>query len=83
VRAPAEEGKTGGAVTDTFPRQYARTRGFNLGLPRAFSLASDGSRVAFLRSAAGDDPLAGLWVFDPASGQEMAVFDPAKLGGSE
>ena len=70
-------------MTDTFPRQYARTRGFNLGLPRAFGLASDGSRVAFLRSAAGDDPMAGLWVFDPASGQEAVVFDPATLGGSE
>lgn len=70
-------------MTDSFPRQYARTRGFNLGLPREFKLAADGSRATFLRSAAGDDPLAGLWAFDPALEQERAVFDPAALGGSE
>ena len=49
-------------MTDSFPRQYARTRGFTLGLPRAFRIADDGSRVTFLRSRAGDDTVAGLWV---------------------
>ena len=37
-------------MADSFPRQYARTRGFNLGTPRSFSVADDGSRVAFLRT---------------------------------
>ena len=27
-------------MTDSFPRQYARTRGFSLGLPRAFRIAT-------------------------------------------
>lgn len=64
-------------MTDSFPRQYARTRGFNLGLPRAFRIADDGSRVAFLRTRSGDDTVAGLWVLDVATGQEREVYHPA------
>ena len=63
-------------MTDSFPRQYARTRGFDLGLPRSFSIASDGSRVAFLRTARGDEPLASLWVLDVADGRERLVHGP-------
>jgi dipeptidyl-peptidase 4 len=63
-------------VTESFPRQYARTRGFNLGLPRAFRIADDGSRVAFLRTRAGDDTVAGLWVLDVATGEEREVYHP-------
>ncbi|MEO8477716.1 MAG: prolyl oligopeptidase family serine peptidase [Actinomycetota bacterium] len=63
-------------MTESFPRQYARTRGFNLGLPRSFSIASDGSRVAFLRTATGEDPLASLWVFDVAADRERLVHGP-------
>lgn len=63
-------------MTESFPRQYARTRGFNLGLPRSFSIASDGSRVAFLRTAVGEDPLASLWVYDVAAGRERLVHGP-------
>jgi dipeptidyl-peptidase-4 len=63
-------------MTESFPRQYARTRGFNLGLPRAFTVAAGGSRVAFLRSRAGDDTTAALWVYD-VGGDERVVFDPA------
>ncbi|MDH5314283.1 MAG: S9 family peptidase, partial [Actinomycetota bacterium] len=62
---------------DSYPRQAARTRNFNLGVPRAFQLAHDGSRVAFLRTRAGDDPVAGLWVLDVGSGVEREVFHPA------
>ena len=64
-------------MSDTYPRQAARTRNFNLGLPRAFHIADDGSRVAFLRTRAGDDTVAGLWVLDVASGEEREVFHPA------
>ena len=60
-------------MPDSFPRQYARTRGFNLGLPRSFQVASDGSRVAFLRTPAGDDSLASLWVYDVAQERERCV----------
>jgi dipeptidyl-peptidase 4 len=63
-------------MTDSFPRQYARTRGFNLGLPRSFSIASDGSRVAFLRTPRGDDPLASLWVLDVPDARERLVHGP-------
>jgi hypothetical protein len=44
------------AAPDSFPRQHARTRRFTLGVPRRFSVAPDGGRVVFLRSA-GDDPV--------------------------
>ena len=63
-------------MTDSFPRQYARTRGFTLGLPRAFRIADDGSRVTFLRSRAGDDTVAGLWVLDVDTGEERELFHP-------
>jgi len=32
--------------------------------------------VAFLRSAAGDDPVTSLWVFDVPTARERMVFDP-------
>ena len=68
---------------DSFPRQNARTRHFMLGRPRSFSVADDGSRVAFLRSRSGDDPLGCLWVFDVDAAQERLVFDPAAEMGDE
>ncbi len=61
---------------DSFPRQVARTRRFTLGAPRTFQVADDGSRVAFIRSRAGDDPEGSLWVLDLDSGEERAIFDP-------
>jgi len=71
-------------MDDQYPRQHARTRGFNLGLPRAFTVAEDGARVAFLRTAAGDDPAASLWVYDvDGDGVERVVFDPATSGAEE
>lgn len=63
-------------MTDSYPRQSARTRGFNLGLPRAFTIADNGSRVAFLRSATGTDPLASVWVLDVEGGRERLVYCP-------
>ena len=71
-------------MSDHYPRQHARTRGFNLGLPRAFTVAEHGSRVAFLRTAAGDDPAASLWVFDAVQGGgERVVYDPAQVERDE
>ena len=64
---------------ETFPRQNARTRGFTLGVPRDFSVAADGSRVAFLRSKAGDDPVNDLWAFDVAEARERLVVDASSL----
>ncbi len=66
-------------MADTFPRQYARTRRLTLGEPRSFVVSSDGTRVVFARSGAGDDPVNGLWVFDVDSGEEIHVVDAADL----
>lgn len=63
-----------------FPRQQARTQRFVLGPPRAFTISPDGSRIAFLRSFAGDDPTTGLWVLDLPEGRERLVFDPRGAG---
>ena len=68
-------------MADSFPRQKARTRDFTLGAPRSFEVAADGSRVVFLRSAAGDDPQTSLWVFDTAQRRERLVVDPATILG--
>ncbi|HET7051459.1 MAG TPA: prolyl oligopeptidase family serine peptidase [Solirubrobacteraceae bacterium] len=66
-------------MTDSFPRQKARTRDFTLGEPRSFEVAADGSRVVFLRSPAGDDPQTALWVFDVAEQRERPVADPTTI----
>jgi dipeptidyl-peptidase-4 len=66
-------------VTDSFPRQHARTQRFTLGEPRTLTVSPDGRRVVFLRSAAGDDPVNALWVMDAASGDERCVADPRLL----
>ncbi|GAA3435424.1 S9 family peptidase [Kutzneria kofuensis] len=60
----------------SFPRQQARTQRFSLGVPRAFTVAPDGSRVLFLRSASGTDRRTGLWSLDVESGRETPLFDP-------
>jgi dipeptidyl-peptidase 4 len=64
-------------MADSFPRQYARTRRFTLGVPHAFSVFSD--RVLFLRALSGSDPRTDLWVLDLASGTERQIVDPAGL----
>ena len=66
-------------MTESFPRQQARTRRFSLGVPRSFRVAPDGGRVAFLRSKTGTDPLTCLWQLHVATGQEELVADPAAL----
>jgi dipeptidyl-peptidase-4 len=66
-------------VTDTFPRQHARTQRFTLGEPRNLTVSPDGTRVVFLRSAGGSDPVNALWVLDVESGAERLVADPRAL----
>jgi dipeptidyl-peptidase 4 len=70
-------------MTESFPRQQARTRRFTLGAPRAFQVSPDGERVIFLRSKAGDDPVTCLWEADAATGAERLVADPRALGADE
>jgi dipeptidyl-peptidase 4 len=66
-------------MTESFPRQQARTRGFTLGVPRAFHVSPDGQRVLFIRSKAGSDPVNCLWELHLASGEERVVADPLAL----
>src|SRR5689334_3633151 len=68
-------------MTESFPRQDARTRRFTLGVPRAFRVSPDGARVAFLRTQGGGDPVTCLWVLDVADGTERLVANPRTLGG--
>jgi dipeptidyl-peptidase-4 len=70
-------------MTESFPRQEARTRRFTLGVPRAFRISPDGARVAYLRTKGGGDPVTCLWVLDVGSGAERLVADPGTMGGGE
>ncbi|WP_122616064.1 prolyl oligopeptidase family serine peptidase [Streptomyces sp. Tu 4128] len=70
--------------SDSFPKRHARTQRFTLGAPRSFTVAPDGSRVAFLRSGTGTDRANSLWVLDVDGGTEHVAADPrALLGGAE
>ena len=67
---------------ESYPRQEAATRRFRLGAPRAFAVAPDGRRVAFIRSAGGRDPVGSIWVAeaDGSSGLvERMVVDARQL----
>ena len=65
-------------MSDTFPRQHARTQRFTLGDPRNLVVSPDGARVVFARSRAGDDPVNCLWVLDAATGEFLSAgaFSP-------
>ncbi|MGX1883111.1 prolyl oligopeptidase family serine peptidase [Streptomyces sp. NPDC055287] len=57
-----------------FPRLFARTRRFSLGVPRRFTVSPDGRRVLFVRSDAGDDPVSRLWLYE--DGRERVLAGP-------
>ena len=63
----------------SFPRLKARTRGFQLGRPRAFAIA--GGLVLFIRSDGPADAAGNLWSVDIDSGEEHLVVRAADLGG--
>ncbi len=63
----------------SFLEQLVQTRRFTLGVPGQFTVAPDGAFVLFLRSRAGDDPVACLWALDLDSGLERLIADPAEL----
>lgn len=67
----------------SFPRQHARTRRFSLGVPRSATIAPDGGRVLFLRSAGGEDPVTSLWQLDLASRTERCVLDAGDLDADD
>ncbi|MTA39997.1 MAG: S9 family peptidase, partial [Actinobacteria bacterium] len=69
-------------MSDTFPRQYARTQRLTLGEPRSFTVSPDGTRVVFARSSSGVDNVNALWVLDTATQTEWLVLDPRALGNN-
>lgn len=66
-------------MSDTFPRQYARTQRLTLGEPRTFTVSPDGARVVFARSHGGSDSVNTLWVRETATGAEREILDPRTL----
>jgi len=66
-------------VSDTFPRQYARTQRLTLGEPRNLTVTPDGDKVLFLRSNGGSDPVNRLWIADVATARETLLADPEEL----
>ena len=71
--------------TISYPRQEAVTRRFRLGQPRGFRLSPDGTRVGFIRSASGRDPVGNLWLAEVIDGriEERMVVDARSLAGGE
>ena len=64
-----------GTVSDTFPRQFARTQRLTLGEPRNIVVSPDGARVVFCRSLGGSDAVNSLYVLDVATSTETCVAD--------
>lgn len=62
-------------MTDSFPRQFARTQRLTLGEPRNIVVSPDGKRVLFLRSSSGSNSVNSLWLFDVERNVEMCVAD--------
>lgn len=73
-----------GQQAETFPRQKARTRFFQLGRPRSFACSPTRSRALFVRSASGSDDQGSLWLLDlDAETPETLLVDVAHLGGGD
>jgi len=66
-------------VTESFPRQSAATRNFQLGAPRSFQVCESGEHVLFLRSDSGRDSVNSLWIYDVAKRIETKFADPRVL----
>ena len=63
---------------ETFPKMYARTRRFSVGVPRNITMAGN-NRVLFLRTKTGDDPVLCLWRLDTETSNSTILVDPTKL----
>ncbi|MFM1778106.1 MAG: hypothetical protein RL741_724, partial [Actinomycetota bacterium] len=66
-------------MSETFPRQSAATRNFQLGAPRSFLICGSGDHVLFLRSESGRDSVNSLWAYDVAARVETKIADPRIL----
>ena len=65
----------------SFPRLFARTLRFTLGVPRNLKVVVGGERVLFIRTPTGTSRIGALWAYDVAARQERLVVDPADLLG--
>ena len=66
-------------MTDTFPRQFARTQRLTLGEPRNIVVSPDGKRVLFLRSSSGSDSVNSLWLYHVERNSETCIADIRSL----
>ena len=66
-------------MSETFPRQSAATRNFQLGAPRSFLICGSAEHVLFLRSESGRDSVNSLWAYDVAARVETKIADPRIL----
>ncbi|MDH3705195.1 MAG: prolyl oligopeptidase family serine peptidase [Acidimicrobiia bacterium] len=66
-------------MTESFPRQQARTRGFSVGVPRDIRVSGDGGRVLYLRPVEAGVADNALWALEVDTGVQRVVVDPAKL----
>ena len=66
-------------MIESFPRQSAATRNFQLGAPRSFHVCESGEQVLFLRSESGRDSVNSLWIYDVAKRLETKLADPRVL----
>ncbi|MBA2531080.1 MAG: S9 family peptidase [Nocardioidaceae bacterium] len=68
----------------SFPRLFARTLRFTLGVPRTLNVSPDGARVLFVRTESGTARSGALWAYDVATGEERLIARPEQLlGGSD
>ncbi len=65
----------------SFPRLFARTGRFTLGVPRSLSVSDDGRWVLFLRTSSGTDRVGALWSYEVGTGRERCLADPRLLLG--
>jgi dipeptidyl-peptidase-4 len=69
---------------ESYPRQKARTRSFQLGRPRSFACSPTSARALFIRSSSGSDDRGSLWLLDlDAESAETLLVDAAHLGGAD
>jgi dipeptidyl-peptidase-4 len=66
----------------SFPRRFARTLRFSLGVPRNLKVVAGGERVLFIRTLSGTSRTGALWAYDVASRRERVIANPADLVGT-
>lgn len=70
-------------MTESFARQKAATRNFQLGAPRNFAISENGDFVTFVRSDHSRDAANSLWIFDVEENVERKIVDARSLLSSD